>query len=70
MMASADEPDDVTSVGKLISAQRAERELGVSATTLYRLMDAGQLPYYRFGTARRIAVRDLEQYLASARVGK
>ena len=46
----------------------AAKYLGVSALTLYRLIDAGLLPAYRMGRVIRIKVSDLEAFIASARI--
>ncbi len=73
-VALARDPDDaetlLPSIGKTVSAQRIAREYGVSASTIYAQMDAGKLPYFRWGRARRVALTDLERFLAAARVGK
>ncbi|MFI5365947.1 MAG: helix-turn-helix domain-containing protein [Candidatus Binatia bacterium] len=42
----------------------AERFLGVSRSTIYVLMESGQLPYVKIGRARRIPRRALVQLAA------
>ena len=43
---------------------------GMSPNFVYARMDAGELPFYRIGKARRIRRSDADAYLAARRVGK
>jgi len=59
--------------GDLLTLQHALRLLPVGRSTLYALIESGQLPHYRISSAgsRRgrvlIARRDLEAFVAGAR---
>ena len=44
------------------------KELGVTMRTVYKLLDAGELPAYRFGRVIRIKRADVEEFLERARV--
>ena len=46
----------------------AANYLGLSALTLYRLIDEGHLPAYKMGRVIRIKVSDLEAYIVSVRI--
>jgi excisionase family DNA binding protein len=43
--------------------------LSVSRSSIYKLMDASELPYAKFGKARRIPWRALREYAARCLVG-
>lgn len=51
----------------LSTADAAER-LGINTRTLYRLIDAGEIPAYKFGRVIRVQGRDVEAFVESARV--
>jgi excisionase family DNA binding protein len=53
-----------------IKLDEAQRFLQVSRSTLYELMDAGELPYLRFGRNRRIPRRALIEFAQRAIVAK
>ena len=61
--------------GDLLSVAQALRLVPVGRSTLYRLIEAGDLPHYRVSAAgsRRgrilVARRDLEAFVAAARQG-
>jgi len=42
--------------------------LGITARTLYRLIDEGQIVAYRFGRVLRLKQTDVESYIESVRV--
>jgi putative molybdopterin biosynthesis protein len=44
------------------------RLLGVTPTTVYRLMNTGQLPGYRIGRLIRVRHVDLDAYLRSVQI--
>lgn len=50
---------------ELYRAPEAARILGIGRTTVYRLMDRGDLHSVRIGTARRIPRSAIEAYLNS-----
>ena len=51
-----------------LSTDDAKRHIGVSAATLYRLVDEGLLPAYRPSRSLRFRRRDLDAYLEEADV--
>jgi excisionase family DNA binding protein len=48
----------------LVRVEEAARILSLSRSTIYELMDAGELPSVRHGTARRIPVAALREWVA------
>jgi excisionase family DNA binding protein len=42
--------------------------LGIGARTLYRLIDQGELPAYKFGRVIRLQQREVDQYIARVRI--
>lgn len=44
------------------------KELGITMRTLYKLLDAGELPAYKFGQVIRIKRIDVEAFLQRAQV--
>jgi excisionase family DNA binding protein len=51
-----------------VGSHEAARALGLTSTTLYRLIDVGELPAYRFGRVIRLDRREIEDYIASCRI--
>lgn len=47
----------------------AVKYTGLSKSKVYQMMDAGELPYIRFGRARRIRWSDLDALIESRLVG-
>jgi excisionase family DNA binding protein len=45
-----------------VDVPEAGKRLSLSRTKIYDLMDSGELPYARFGRARRIPIRALHEY--------
>jgi excisionase family DNA binding protein len=50
-----------------VRVKEAAEILGLGKTRVYELMDSGELPSVRIGTARRIPLDGLEAYLAKLR---
>ena len=50
------------------SSQQAADRLGLTPRTLYRLIDQGQLPAYRFGRVIRLQRREVEDYITACKV--
>lgn len=48
----------------LVRVEEAARILSLSRSTIYEMMDAGELPSIRRGTARRIPVAALREWVA------
>ena len=51
-----------------LNTEEAARRLGITTRTLYRFMDQGRLPSYRFGRVFRLKVTDIEAFIESCRV--
>ena len=47
----------------LVSPNDASKLIGVSRTHLYKIMDAGDLPYQSVGRDRRVSLADVRAYL-------
>lgn len=61
---TAPQPSNVEPL--VVSAEDAAVMLGISRATVYRLMDAGELPYASIGRQRRIPVRSIHAILDKA----
>jgi excisionase family DNA binding protein len=48
----------------LVRVEEAARILSLSRSTIYEMMDAGEIPSVRRGTARRIPVAALREWVA------
>lgn len=51
-----------------LSTKDAAARLGVNQRTLYRFIDAGELPAYKFGRVYRVQARDVAAFIESSRV--
>jgi excisionase family DNA binding protein len=51
-----------------LGTQEAARHLGITARTLYRLIDTGEIPAYKLGRVLRIKLSDVDRFLEGARV--
>jgi excisionase family DNA binding protein len=51
-----------------LSTQAAARRLGVTARTLYRFIDRGELPAYRMGRVIRLQASDVEAFIQASRI--
>jgi excisionase family DNA binding protein len=51
-----------------LSTAAACRRLGITVRTLYRLVNEGQLPAYRFGRVYRLKAADVDAFIESARI--
>ncbi len=51
-----------------VSSNTAANYLGITLRTLYRLIDDGQLPAYKFGRVIRLKQADVDAFIESARV--
>ncbi len=63
------EPTPATSeeISWLSTADAADR-LGITPRTLYRFIDEGQLPAYRFGRVIRLKQNEVESFIDSCRI--
>lgn len=51
-----------------LSTAEAAGKLGITTRTLYRLIDEGQLPAYKFGRVIRLQEGEVEAFVSQARV--
>lgn len=51
-----------------LSTREAASQLGITTRTLYRLIDNGQLPAYKFGRVIRLKEHEVEAFVEGARI--
>jgi excisionase family DNA binding protein len=51
-----------------LSTNDAASRLGVSLRTLYKFIDEGQLPAYKFGRVIRLQQDEVDSFITSARI--
>ncbi|MEZ5320626.1 MAG: helix-turn-helix domain-containing protein [Microthrixaceae bacterium] len=51
-----------------LNTAETARRLGVTPRTLYRFIDEGQLPAYRFGRVIRLKETEVEQFIEDCRI--
>lgn len=51
-----------------LNTDEAARRLGITTRTLYRFMDQGRLPAYRFGRVFRLKMADIETFIENCRI--
>ena len=51
-----------------LGTAEAARYLGITSRTLYRLIDSGQLPAYRFGRVIRLKQADVDGFVVQSRI--
>lgn len=51
-----------------LNTEEAAKRLGITTRTLYRFMDQGRLPSYRFGRVFRLKMTDIESFIDDCRV--
>lgn len=51
-----------------LSTKAASARLGLTLRTLYRIIDAGQLPAYKFGRVIRLRQDDVDAFVEASRV--
>lgn len=51
-----------------VNTEEAAKRLGITTRTLYRFMDQGRLPSYRFGRVFRLKMTDIELFIDECRV--
>ena len=54
--------------GDWLSTKEAATALGLTPRTLYRLIDEGQLPAYRFGRVIRLKQSEVDDFVSSSRI--
>ena len=63
-MGDAEQTDEID----WLSSGEAARRLGIATRTLYRLIDDGQVPAYKFGRVIRLQRRDVDDYIERCRI--
>ena len=51
-----------------LSTEDTARRLGLTTRTIYRFVDIGQLPAYRFGRVFRFKASDVDTFIEQSRV--
>lgn len=51
-----------------LSTKEAARRLGITTRTLYRLIDSGQIPAYKFGRVIRLQESEVDAFIEAARI--
>ena len=51
-----------------LNTAETARRLGVTPRTLYRFIDEGQLPAYRFGRVIRLQEKEVEEFIERCRI--
>jgi len=54
--------------GDWLSTKEAAAALGLTPRTLYRLIDEGQLPAYRFGRVIRLKQTEINDFVGQSRI--
>jgi excisionase family DNA binding protein len=57
-------PDDIVFEPLLVRVEEAARILSLSRSTIYEMLDSGELPSVRRGAARRIPLAALHAWIA------
>lgn len=51
-----------------LSTKEAARRLGLTTRTVYRLIDEGQIPAYKFGRVIRLQADEVDRFIDTARI--
>lgn len=51
-----------------LSTAEAAKRLGITARTLYRFIDQGDIPAYRFGRVIRLKADEVDSFIDSCRI--
>ncbi len=51
-----------------LSTREAAGELGITTRTLYRLIDSGQVPAYKFGRVIRLKADEVDAFIERSRI--
>lgn len=51
-----------------LSTREAAGELGITTRTLYRLIDSGQVPAYKFGRVIRLKADEVDAFVERSRI--
>ena len=70
-----EEPDDNGGTSQVayeditwLSTLKAADRMGITTRTLYRFIDRGDLPAYRFGRVIRLRLSDVDEFIEQCRV--
>ncbi len=70
-----EEPDDNGATSQVayeditwLSTLKAADRMGITTRTLYRFIDRGDLPAYRFGRVIRLRLSDVDEFIEQCRV--
>lgn len=66
-MDSDDNADDFDNI-QWLSTQDAAARLGITPRTLYRFIDQGDLPAYRFGRVIRLRTHEVDNFIRASRI--
>lgn len=66
--AESDEVADNFDQIQWLSTQDAAERLGITPRTLYRFIDQGDLPAYRFGRVIRLRTKEVDDFIRSSRI--
>jgi excisionase family DNA binding protein len=62
-------PNDANSDAvRWLSTAEAANRLGITPRTLYRFIDEGQLPAYRFGRVIRLKTHEVDAFIETCRI--
>ena len=51
-----------------LGTKEASARLGITLRSLYRFIDAGDLPAYKFGRVIRVKVEDVDRFIEACRI--
>ncbi|WP_428119750.1 helix-turn-helix domain-containing protein [Candidatus Poriferisodalis sp.] len=63
-----DDSDDSYPEVVWLSTLKAANRMGITTRTLYRFIDRGDLPAYRFGRVIRLQLADIDRFVEQCRV--
>jgi excisionase family DNA binding protein len=63
-MSASPNADDI----RWLSTAEAAQRLGVTPRTLYRFIDEGQVPAYRFGRVIRLKADEVDEFIEACRI--
>lgn len=67
VMSTTDTSEPAGEITWLSTAEAAHR-LGITPRTLYRFIDAGELPAYRFGRVIRLKADEVDTFIEACRI--
>lgn len=51
-----------------LSTAEAARHLGITPRTLYRFIDQGEIPAFRFGRVIRLKLQDVDEFIEASKI--